>query len=104
MIAIADVRGAENAGLLNFSANLDPTDPNYGWTEWPSNRHSYRTDILFADSHVSSAKRKDVIDPGNTEWRRRWNNDNLAHTGGTEGSAKSWTVDPTIEAQLEWQN
>ena len=104
MMALADVRGAENAGLLNFSANLDPTDPNFGWTEWPSNRHNYRTDVLFADGHVSTAKRKDIIDPNNTEWRRRWNNDNLAHTGGTEGTSVTWTINPVYESPLEPQN
>lgn len=104
MIALADVRGAENAGLLDFSANLDPTDPAFGHTQWVSNRHNFRANILFTDGHVEVAKRKDVIDPNNTQWRRRWNNDNLAHTGGGEGSAVSWTIDPAIEAPLEWQN
>jgi prepilin-type N-terminal cleavage/methylation domain-containing protein/prepilin-type processing-associated H-X9-DG protein len=103
MIAIADVRGSENPALLNFSSNLDPTDPNFGFTEWPSNRHSYRTDILFADGHVDTGKRKDMIDPTKTEWRRRWNNDGLAHDG-TEGSAVTWTINPAYEAPLEPQN
>ncbi len=101
MIEVADVRGAENAALLNFSANLDPTDPNTGFTEWPSNRHNYRTDILFCDGHVDSAKRHDVIDPNNSEWRRKWNRDNLAHTGGTEGTAVTWTINPSFETPLE---
>jgi prepilin-type N-terminal cleavage/methylation domain-containing protein/prepilin-type processing-associated H-X9-DG protein len=104
MIAIADVRGAEIEALLNFSANLDPTDPNFGYTEWPSNRHNYRTDVLFADGHVEAAKRKDMIDPNNTGWRRRWNRDNLAHTGGTEGTAVTWTINPVYEAPLEPSN
>ncbi len=103
MIEVADVRGAENAGLLNFSANLDPTDPNNGWTEWPSNRHNYHTDILFCDGHVESAKRHDVIDPNNDTWRRRWNRDYLAHTGGLEGTAVSWTPNWAAESQLEPQ-
>ena len=101
MIAIADVRGSEIAGLLNFSANLDPTDPNFGWTEWPSNRHNYRTDILFVDGHAEAAKRSQVIDPNNSEWRRKWNNDNLTHTGGNEGVTVSWTINPIYEAPLE---
>ncbi len=103
MIEIADVRGAENAGLLNFSANLDPTDPNYGWTEWPSNRHNYHTDILFVDGHVDSAKRHDVINPADDTWRRRWNRDYLAHTGGAEGSAVTWTINWAAESALEPQ-
>ncbi len=104
MISIADVRGAETAALLNFSANLDPTDPNFGYTEWPSNRHNYRTDVLFADGHVETAKRKDVIDPNSAAWRRRWNRDNLAHTGGTEGTAVNWSINPVYEAPLEPSN
>ncbi len=102
MIEIADVRGAVNASLLNFSANLDPTDPNYGWTEWPSNRHNYRTDILFCDGHVDSAKRRELIDPNNeafkNTWRVRWNNDNLPHNEVT------WSINSAAEAVLEPQN
>jgi len=101
MIAIADVRGSEIASLLNFSANLDPTDPNFGYTEWPSNRHNFRTDILFVDAHVESAKRRDILDPSDpafsSTWRVRWNLDNQPHT------EFSWTVPAAIEAQLEWQ-
>ena len=105
MIALADVRGAENAALLDFSANLDPTDPHFGWTEWPSNRHNYRADVLFADGHVDTGKRKDMIDPTNMDWRRRWNRDNLAHTGGSEGTAApAWTINPAYEAPLEQGN
>jgi prepilin-type processing-associated H-X9-DG protein len=95
MIEVADVRGAENAALLNFSANLDPTDPNVGYTEWPSNRHNYRTDIVFCDGHADSAKRHDVIDPKNDTWRRKWNRDNQPHY------EVNWTINPAYEIPLE---
>jgi len=95
MIEVADVRGAEPPGVLNFSANLDPTDPNFGWTEWPSNRHNYRTDIVFCDGHVDSPKRHDVIDPKNDAWRRKWNRDNQPHY------EISWTINPAYEIPIE---
>ena len=92
MIAIADVRSDTPAGQIQFSAN---TTPPTQWTQtqdptWhpqvPCNRHNYRTDILFAEGHVESPKRNDVIDPNNNMWRARWNNDNDPHL------SQSWTV------------
>jgi prepilin-type N-terminal cleavage/methylation domain-containing protein len=92
MIAIADVRSDTPAGDIQFSANTTPPiarvqtqDP--AWhPQVPCNRHSYRTDIVFADSHVESPRRFDVIDPNNLTWRARWNNDNNPHTEVT------WTI------------
>jgi prepilin-type N-terminal cleavage/methylation domain-containing protein/prepilin-type processing-associated H-X9-DG protein len=63
-----------------FDANIDPTTP----AEWPSNRHSRRTVLMFCDGHAEAAIRNDVIDPKNDKWHRRWNNDNSL--------AGSWTV------------
>jgi prepilin-type processing-associated H-X9-DG protein len=100
MIAMADVRSDTPAGQIQFSAN---TTPPTSWTlgqdpAWhpqvPCNRHNYRTDIVFADGHVESPKRSDVIDPNNNEWRARWNNDNDPHLNVT------WTV-PASYATLE---
>lgn len=107
MIAIGDVKSAENPGLLPnaFSANLDPTAEDFGHTEWPSNRHNYNIDFLYADGHEESAKRVagnngGPVSPTDNTWRRRWNNDNLAHDG-TEGAAvPSWTFSPAA-AQLD---
>jgi prepilin-type N-terminal cleavage/methylation domain-containing protein/prepilin-type processing-associated H-X9-DG protein len=101
MIAIGDVKSSEIAGLLQnaFSANLDPTAQDYGHTQWPSNRHNYLINFLFADGHVESAKRVignngGPVSPTDNTWRRRWNNDNMAHDG-TEGAAvPSWTFSP----------
>ena len=74
MIAIGDLPGPKNQSLINFGANLDPTDNTAGHSQLPSNRHSYRTDLLCADGHVEAAKRNDVT--GNAQqWVRRWNND-----------------------------
>jgi prepilin-type processing-associated H-X9-DG protein len=63
--------------------------------QWPSNRHNRRCVIMFADGHSEAALRKDVIDPANQEWRRRWNNDNQPHM------EFSWAVNPAIEAQID---
>jgi prepilin-type processing-associated H-X9-DG protein len=60
----------------NFDANIDPTTPD----EWPSSRHEGRTVLMFCDGHSERAWRKDVINPANDFWHRRWNNDN--HTDG----------------------
>ena len=107
MIALGDVRSAQNTAYLanNFSANLDPTCPDFWHTQWPSNRHGYRAELLFADGHVETGKRRDMIDPSSLEWRRRWNRDNLAHNG-TEGTpaAPTWSVNPAYESPLEPQN
>ncbi len=85
MIAIGDIRS--DAAVVNFNANLDPvigdagdnTDADNGHDQCPSNRHNYRTDLLFADGHVESPKRNDVINPLDNLWRARWNNDNSPH-------------------------
>ena len=98
MIAIADVRSDTPAGTIQFSAN---TTPPTSWTTgqdptWhpqvPCNRHTYNTDILFADGHVESPKRSLVIDPNNNFWRARWNNDNDPHLSQT------WTVPASYSA------
>jgi len=98
MIAIADVRSDTPSGQIQFSAN---TTPPTSWTQgqdpaWhpqvPCNRHNFRTDILFADGHVESPKRSDVIDPNNNLWRARWNNDNDPHLSQT------WTVPTSYSA------
>jgi prepilin-type N-terminal cleavage/methylation domain-containing protein len=100
MIAIADVRSDTPMGDIQFSAN---TTPPTSWTTgqdpvWhpqvPCNRHNYHTDILFADAHVESPRRSDVIDPNNDYWRARWNNDNTTHPNIT------WTV-PASYGALE---
>jgi prepilin-type N-terminal cleavage/methylation domain-containing protein/prepilin-type processing-associated H-X9-DG protein len=97
-----DIRNAANMIVLGCSqaqqvnpsweANLDPTQPD----QWPSNRHNRRTNLLFADGHSEAPKRKDVIDPSNTNpWRSRWNNDNQPHP------EYSWTVNASQEAQID---
>jgi len=96
MIMVGDVPALKDAGLIQFNANLDPTDPTSGHTQWPSNRHNYRTDLVFADGHVESPKRNDVINPApNNSWRSRWNNDNQPHNEVT------WTVNPVWASQLD---
>jgi prepilin-type N-terminal cleavage/methylation domain-containing protein/prepilin-type processing-associated H-X9-DG protein len=101
MIMLADVKGQQNASLISFDANLDPTSSSQGHSEWPSNRHNYRSDILFTDGHVDSSKRPDMVDPKNTTWRRRWNNDNLAHDGKEGDAVPTWTADLAAAAQLD---
>ena len=83
MIAVGDVRS--DIPVPAFNANLDPVigdaadnmDPTH--CQCPSNRHNFRTDLLFADGHVESPKRNDVINPNDNFWRARWNNDNDPH-------------------------
>lgn len=100
MIVIADVRSDTPKGDIMYSAN---TTPPTSWMQsqdmaWhpqvPCNRHSYHTDIVFADGHVETPRRSDVIDPNNAYWRSRWNNDNSPHWEST------WTV-PASFGQLE---
>jgi prepilin-type N-terminal cleavage/methylation domain-containing protein len=92
MIAIADIRSDTPAGQIQFNAN---TTPPTSWTQgqdpaWhpqvPCNRHSYHTDLVFADGHVETPVRNVVIDPNSGYWRSRWNNDNSPHWEST------WTI------------
>jgi prepilin-type N-terminal cleavage/methylation domain-containing protein/prepilin-type processing-associated H-X9-DG protein len=101
MIMLGDVRAQPTASLISFDANLDPTDNSTGHSQWPSNRHNYRIDFLFADGHVDTAKRPDVVDPSNILWRRRWNNDNLAHDGKDGSAVATWTYEPGPAGQLD---
>lgn len=86
MIVIADSKPDGS-----FDGNIDPKEAD----QWPSNRHERRTVLNFADGHSEAARRKDVIDPLNTSWRRRWNNDNLPHP------EISWTINAAQEAKLD---
>ncbi len=54
-----------------FDGNIDPTTPE----EWPSSRHDRRTVLMFCDGHAERAWRKDVVNPANEYWHRRWNYD-----------------------------
>ena len=101
MIMMGDVRAQPNAAMISFDANLDPTDSSSGHSQWPSNRHNYRIDFLFADGHVESAKRPDVVDSSNVLWRRRWNNDDRAHDGKDGDAVASWYFDAAAAAQLD---
>jgi prepilin-type N-terminal cleavage/methylation domain-containing protein/prepilin-type processing-associated H-X9-DG protein len=86
MLAIGDCRSDAPAGTIQYNANLDPTDATTQHTQCPCNRHNYRIDLLFCDGHVENPKRNDVIDPNNSTWRARWNNDDNPHPEIT------WTV------------
>ena len=89
-IAIGDVPALKNPASISYNANMDPTDNTAAHTQWPSNRHDRRTDLLCADGHVESPTRNAVIDPKKDNiWRSRWNNDNLPH------NEVSWTINPT---------
>ena len=97
MIAIGDVRS--DAAIINFNANLDPVIDDAGdnlavngHDQCPSNRHNYRTDLLFADGHVESPKRNDAINPNDNTWRARWNNDNDPHLPGTPNGQANWPL------------
>ena len=96
MLALGDVRS--DATTIDFNANLDPVigdaSDNDGVThdQCPTNRHNYRTDLLFADGHVESPKRNDAINPLDNNWRAKWNNDNDPHLPGTANGTANWTL------------
>src|ERR1035437_2412222 len=97
MIAIGDVRS--DAAIINFNANLDPVIDDAGdnlavngHDQCPSNRHNYRTDLLFAAGQVESPKRNDAINPNDNTWRARWNNDNDPHLPGTPNGQANWPL------------
>jgi len=77
----------------NWDGNIDPTNP----SEWPSSRHNRRSVVMFCDGHAESAFRKDVINPANERWHRRWNNDN--HFDG----AGAWSYNATQANALDAQ-
>jgi len=96
MIMVGDVRALKDPSSIGFNANMDPTANSPAHTEWPSSRHNYRTDLLFADGHVESPKRPQVIDPKkDNPWRNRWNNDNEPHNEYT------WTINPLWANSLD---
>jgi hypothetical protein len=101
MIMLADVRAQEDIALLKCDANIDPTDDSPGHSQWPSNRHNYRVDILFADCHCETAKRPQMVSAKNTMWRRRWNLDNRAHDGTDGDQVPGWVGDPIAAAKLD---
>jgi len=102
MIMMADAKGVQDATLISCDANLTPTDNSPGHSQWPSNRHNYRIDILFADAHVDgTARRPDVVNPANPQWRRRWNNDFRAHDGQDGPAVSAWSVDFAAARQLD---
>jgi prepilin-type N-terminal cleavage/methylation domain-containing protein/prepilin-type processing-associated H-X9-DG protein len=89
MIMLGDSQA--QAKGYSWEANLDPTQD----SQWPSNRHARRTNLMFADGHVESALRVNVIDPTvDNPWRSRWNNDNLPH------NEIKWTVNKAAETLL----
>ncbi len=94
MIGIGDVPAVKVG--MNFNANMDVTSDTPPHSERPSNRHNYRTGLLFADGHAEQPKRSDVINPApNWPWRNRWSNDNLPH------NEVSWLVTPAYNSYLD---
>lgn len=90
MIMVGDSKVGADGGAFPgptpyHDGSLDPTNP----TEWPSNRHQFQTVLMFADGHAESPRRRDVVDPNNTLWRSRWNNDGQPHP-----EVPNWTADP----------
>jgi prepilin-type processing-associated H-X9-DG protein len=75
----------------SFDGNVDPKNPQ----EWPSNRHNRRTVVMLGDGHAENVLRKDMVDPKNDNWRRRWNNDNEPHY------EISWSISAAQEARID---
>jgi prepilin-type N-terminal cleavage/methylation domain-containing protein/prepilin-type processing-associated H-X9-DG protein len=86
MINLADTHGTVGA---SWQGNLD-SEGTACYGQWPSNRHSLRTDYLFADGHFEMAIRNDSISSMNNYWRSRWANDNNPHT------EDQWTFSPIL--------
>ena len=86
MIMLADSRVD-----ANWDANIDPTTE----AEWPSSRHEGRTTLMFCDGHAEKAWRRDVVNPANDIWQRRWNNDGHSDgpTAWTYNAARANAVD-----------
>lgn len=91
MIALADSRALSTS--YNWEANLDPRDA----TQYPSNRHNWRSDIMFADSHVERILRKILVESSTTKpnMRNNWNNDNKPHADVT------WVPDQTVLNKID---
>ena len=84
MIMLGDTPPAASLSMTYWEANLDPTQQE----QWPSNRHQYLTDLVFADGHTETPLRSDVINSAtNSPWRSRWNNDNKPHNEFTWSSS-----------------
>lgn len=75
----------------NFDGNIDPTTD----SEWPSSRHDRRTVLMFCDGHAEKALRKDVVNPADETWHRRWNND--GHFRG----ATAWTYNAALANSVD---
>lgn len=71
MIAIADSRSDED-----WDTAIDPREDDA--SEWPSERHNGRANVLYCDGHVEAAPVERLVE--RTEWsRRQWNNDYTPH-------------------------
>jgi len=94
MIMLADSKPGDGSSATParglFDGNIDPTTA----SEWPSNRHTRRTVLMFCDGHAESARRNDVIDPANDKWHRRWNNDNSLYGSWTVNASEANKMDP----------
>ncbi|MGN6554675.1 MAG: DUF1559 family PulG-like putative transporter [Verrucomicrobiota bacterium] len=63
----------------DHDGTIDPTNEG----QWPSSRHDRRTILMFCDGHAEKAYRRDIVNPANEYWARRWNND--GHYRGANG-------------------
>ncbi len=79
---------ADSRSDYSWDGNIDCKEPD----QWPAKRHNGNTVTMFADGHSESARRRDIVDPANDKWRRRWNNDNEPHYEynwtGDDGTSK----------------
>jgi prepilin-type N-terminal cleavage/methylation domain-containing protein/prepilin-type processing-associated H-X9-DG protein len=91
MIMLGDAKALKTRPTGAYEASLDPTQD----SQWPANRHSRHTNLMFCDGHAESPLRQMVIDPKNANWRHRWNNDNQPH------NEVNWVVSPTLEQKLD---
>ena len=57
---------------------------------------------MFCDGHAEKALRKDVVNPANTAWNRRWNNNNQPNSALT-AAAPYWTYNAASAAVVDKQ-
>ncbi|MCP5516889.1 MAG: type II secretion system protein [Verrucomicrobiales bacterium] len=79
---------ADSKSDYSWDGNVDPKQSD----QWPAKRHNGRTVVQFVDGHAESALRREIVDPTNEKWRKRWNNDNDPHYefswAGDNGTSK----------------
>ena len=86
MIWLCDVPSVPPNVTPEFNANTEPADVSTGsgHSACPSNRHNYRTNVMFCGGHAETPKPNDLRNPVKLFWRVLWDNDNDPRTEAGE--------------------